>query len=529
MRKRTWIIIFSSIFFLIVAMLIANITLRSVVEKKLRASLQQFQPFVNAGFSQAQINLFAGSVQLDSLYISFDPELKQEHTHTIQSTSVTISDIHFFKLIMHKEFSAGLLSVNNADIKLDHDLLNKKFTLPDSIIKKIQLPFRNASIDNIKINDIKIAQQNNEKVSTICTGNVSFTDVYILKMDSSFSKDSIHFSNVRCDLNDIKYSLQNYYSVQLKKFHVDGKDSVMELNELKLIPQLGKYEMGQKLGKQTDHIDASVNNIKISGLDVKQLMQKKFTAQQLSINNPVIYVFRDRRLPLSQEKQPTTLDYLQQVPYTLNVLHFDLNNATVTSEEFPKEGNKSGYIKLYHVYISMNPLLNHATKTISSINSHVKASIMNAGNIHANINLSLINGNSYIKGGIDELHLTAMNPSAENLGKFHIKSGVLNKLDFEFTATDTKAKGQIIGEYHDLVIDRLKLTKDGELKTAKLPSFLLHKIIIPKNKDAAKDVKNRTGKIDYDRDPTRLVTFYYLKALLDGIRDSFALGFVLPK
>jgi len=152
---------------------------------------------------------------------------------------------------------------------------------------------------------------------------------------------------------------------------------------------------------------------------------------------------------------------------------------------------------------------------------------MGAGNIEANINLSMTNGNSYIKGAIDELHLPAMNPSAENLGKFHIESGVLNRLDFEFTATNTKASGQIVGVYHDLVIDRLKLTKHG-LKNASIPSFLLRKVIIPKNKDVSLNVKHRTGKIDFERDPTRIVTFYYLKALLDGIRDSFTLGFVLP-
>lgn len=67
------------------------------------------------------------------------------------------------------------------------------------------------------------------------------------------------------------------------------------------------------------------------------------------------------------------------------------------------------------------------------------------------------------------------------------------------------------------------------MKTAKLPSFFLHHLIIRKNKDKSLNVKKRTGKIDYARDPTRLVTFYFLKSLLDGIRSSFTLGFLLPK
>ncbi len=258
-----------------------------------------------------------------------------------------------------------------------------------------------------------------------------------------------------------------------------------------------------------------------------QLLQKKLLAKNITIDKSNIYVFRDRRLTRSKEKQPMPLDYLKQIPLELNVDELNLKNATATSEEFPKEGDHTGYIKLENLSVTMKPFTNHTTASNRSVTSHVKASIMGAGNIQATIDLSLQTGVSHIKGDISNLQLTAMNPSAENLGMFHIQSGVLDRLNFEFTATDVKAAGHIVGEYHNLVIDRLKFTKDG-LKKAKLPSFLLHKIIIPRNKDASLDVSKRTGKIDYDRDTSRFVTFYYLKALLDGIRDSFAFGFVLP-
>ena len=741
MKKRTWIkLVVWVIGIMLILLTAGNFILKSAVEKKLRASLQQLQPYVQAGFSKVHINLFAASVTLDSVYVQYDPELKHQHWHTLRFSSAAISDIHFFKLIVHKDFSAGSLALKNTDIQLDHYLLTHNTTIPDSFLKRTQLPFKNVSLNNIEIKNAKFSQRNDTKLSTICTGSISLKDVFMPAIDVAFTKDNIRFENVVCDLEDINYQLQGYYSVQLKKFHINSQDSVVqldslklisklgkyemeqklggqvdhinasvknieisgvdmarllqkkfiakqisvnnvdayifrderlpqsnekqtmpldylqqipyelnvhrfdlnnatieldhslihrddtssggflkkiqfpfknvsfdniginnakilqrdnaklstvctgsillngvfipaidtaftkdsirvenivcdlqdvnyplsgyysvqlnkfhinsrdsmiELDALKLIPELGKYEMGQKLGKQVDHINAFVKNIEVSGLDVTQLIQKKFIAKQISINNADAYVFRDRRLPRSKEKQPMPLDYLKQIPFEMDVGRFDLNNATITSEEFPKKGDHTGYIKLENVNITMKPLKNYATKTNSSINSFVKASIMGAGNIEANINLSMTNGNSHIKGAIDELHLTAMNPSAENLGKFHIESGVLNRLDFEFTATNTKASGQIVGAYHDLVIDRLKLTKNG-LKKASTPSFLLHKIIIPKNKDISLNVKHRTGKIDFERDPTRIVTFYYLKALLDGIRDSFTLGFVLP-
>lgn len=76
----------------------------------------------------------------------------------------------------------------------------------------------------------------------------------------------------------------------------------------------------------------------------------------------------------------------------------------------------------------------------------------------------------HIKGAIKNLDLAKLNPSAENLGRFHIESGILNFLDFHFKATEEKATGEIVGEYHNLLIDRLKQKKD-EKRVAKIPTF----------------------------------------------------------
>src|SRR4030095_2787917 len=100
------------------------------------------------------------------------PELKHEHMHALQFPNVVISDIHFLKLILDKNFSAGLLALKNADIQLDDYLLNHHTALPDSFLKRIQLPFKNVSLNNIELKDAKFSQLYNTKLSTICTGSI---------------------------------------------------------------------------------------------------------------------------------------------------------------------------------------------------------------------------------------------------------------------------------------------------------------------------------------------------------------------
>jgi len=133
-----------------------------------------------------------------------------------------------------------------------------------------------------------------------------------------------------------------------------------------------------------------------------------------------------------------------------------------------------------------------------------------------------------IKGAIEKLELTKLNSSSENLGKVRIKSGFLDFLSFDFTMTEQRSTGKIIGAYHHLIIQQLK-KHTGEKNVADFASFALRHAIIPLNKDASLPERKRTGKVDYQRDPTRMVSYYFLQSLLTGVKKSFTLGFLLPK
>ena len=154
-----------------------------------------------------------------------------------------------------------------------------------------------------------------------------------------------------------------------------------------------------------------------------------------------------------------------------------------------------------------------------------EGSLMNSGSVAATTKLPLHKGDPYVvEGAFHDLDVTKLNDPAENLGKLHLESGLLNYLHFHFEMTAEKSTGEIIGEYHDLVVEKLK--DNG--KVAKLKSFALKKFIIPRDKDKSLPEKKRTGKVDYKRDPQRYFSYYLLHSLLIGVKSSFSLGFLLP-
>jgi len=231
---------------------------------------------------------------------------------------------------------------------------------------------------------------------------------------------------------------------------------------------------------------------------------------------------------MDADVKPLPVDYLKSLPLSIRVGTVKQESGSFTYEEFPKKGNKTGILKIERLSTAVRHLVNRpeagdpAFVTISA-----SGSLMGSGTVQTVVRMPLRKGDPYkIEGAFHELDVTSLNPSAENLGDIHLESGILNSLVFSFDMNEEKATGRIVGEYHNLVVDKLR-GKDKK-KVDKLKSFFLKKLIIPKNKDKSLPESRRTGKVDYKRDRQRYFSYYMLHSLLVGIKASFTLGFLLP-
>jgi len=410
---------------------------------------------------------------------------------------------------------------------LDQFLIDKRDSAQQSVFTHFDAPFKSVTIKNFALSEATVWLGSDSARKPLLKGDIA---IFNQELMLSNKIDSFHMGSFDCSLSDIHYPIQGrYHELHINKLNIDSRKETLHVDSVSIIPLLSKMELGRRLGHQADWVEASIAEIQMSKLKVADLLHNKFVADRLVLSECNVHIFRDRKLPREEKIQPMLNDYLNRIAWDVRLNTFKINNATVVSEEMPKDGTKSGFLKIAKINVSMSPVHNHPGKNSAlTSDTYVEGSIMNSGTITAHIRAPLKENVYTIKGTIKNLELPKLNPSAENLGKFHVESGILNNLDFHFVATEEKATGEIVGEYHNLVLEKLKL-EHGEKKVASIPSFFLKHLIIPKNKDKSLDVAKRTGKIDFKRDPTRVVTFYFLKSLLDGIRDSFDLGFLLPK
>jgi hypothetical protein len=444
--------------------------------------------------------------QLDEALLKLPPSLKVTYGSLrpdILARSLTMSDVQI-------DDSGRQVAISRLTIQGIHYL-------------SLAASHKNISLTRIALTGVKAEQP--KKGSLI--GDLELDSVRIADLDDPAG--SFLFKAIRLNAEKLSIPIPGAYeTVYVKHLLLDSKDSSLHADTVRVVPVISNLRIGGMKGHQVDCVTATGEGVEIRKLDVLALLKHRLIADKISMQKSNIYVFRDRRLPLQPGKKQLPVDYFKDLPLTIRVQSVKVGASTFSYEEFPAKGGKTGVLKILHLTVSMSPFLNHpAAGDPAYITLVAEGSLMGSGSVTATTKMPLHKRDPYkVEGAFHQLDVTKLNPSAENLGDIHLESGMLNSLAFHFEMTEEKATGRIIGEYHNLVVDKLR-GKD-EKKIDKVKSFFLKKLIIPKNKDHTLPESKRTGKVDCKHDPNRYFSYYLLHALLVGVKSSFSLGFLLP-
>jgi hypothetical protein len=453
-------------------------------------------------------------LELDSLNVV----MLAKNQDKIAIPSLRMTGFDLMKLLNER-----ILDVKHLDIDKGKVVFNtEKSNVPDSNpgLKKVD-------IENLRVNNLSVSYR--DKMGEYrFNADASLSEINV---NSPFDINHAKIGSVHGTVSGFVYSGKNYQNVAIEKIDVSSSKELVQVHNINISPRLGKYEFGKKLGHQADWMQAHISKVELVKPDFDKLLHQKLFADKIRISESKAYIFRDRRLPRPQKNIPLPVDVLKALPVDIRVKTCELATSAVVYEEYPRSGyGITGMLKIEKLNLQLSPLINHPTSSDPAyMTMNVEGSIMGSGITHGVVRMPLQKDKPYyVKGAIERLELTKLNSSSENLGKIRIKSGFLDFLSFDFTMTGQRSTGKIIGAYHHLIIQQLK-KHTSEKNVADFASFALRHAIIPLNKDASLPERKRTGKVDYQRDPTRMVSYYFLQSLLTGVKKSFTLGFLLPK
>ena len=523
--------IFYSVAAILFVLLLANILLNIVLENKIKKALDGMDSTMRIEFSTVHASIFSLSCSMKSIQAVYQQDTAGSHQHLFSFDELKIEGVNVFKWWLDDKISARKLILTKGNITLDKYLL----THPDTIHAKPapgEIQIKNIFIHAVEIKDANMVVHTGTSNEMQWNGDIKIKNLETGNDTNLFSRHNILPGAFECTINDFDYFIaESNHHIHIKKITMDSRNNEALLDSIRCIPEFGKFEHARKLGYQSDRVSVDVEKAEIKGLDVLALLKGNVIASEVQIGKSRIYVFRDRRIKRKMDIKKLPDQQLQGMTNDVRIEKLSIPEAQLSYEEFPAEGvDSSGTMRFEKVSVTAQHVYNHPVNDSDFIDLKTGASLMGSGSMSSTTHIPLVPGKNYlVKGEIKNMDLSTLNASTVNLSLIRILSGKLNSLTFRYIMSHEKATGEIIGDYSNLRIEKLKLDSKNNKVKASFETFLQKTFVIPENRDKSVPIDKRTSKVDCQRDSTRFFTAYLTAALLSGVKNSFALGFLLPK
>ncbi|MEO8147443.1 MAG: hypothetical protein ABI723_07390 [Bacteroidia bacterium] len=529
----------------VIAVLIfgAQLLLTHYLNSKIKSDIEdevikQSDGNYHLSIKKVKVNLFTRSIIITGIQLIPDKEKRDlfEPVYYLSATELNFSGFDLIPLIKNRELMIDKMKLSNLAAGIyraekfrnsDENKSTKQITLYGLIKKQLQL----LSIKTIEISnaDIKIYDHVTDTKPSLNSNDNNIT-VIDFKIDKTADEHKRFFLARKFEviINNFSYiTNDSLYALQVEKVTASYTDSLLCLDEVKLIPNYSKNQFGDAAGKQTDRLKISVSKTCFNQIDVKLFFERGWmVAKLLELDSVSINAYRDKNDERSKKRVKSVQQMIKAIPFFIAIDTLKLNNGNVFYEELSKGSTKSGKIFLHILNADISGLNND-----SMMNEHegklilkATALIMGKGKLEAQYTFPLNTDKTIFdcSGRLSRFQLKELNGITENSANVSIKNGEIESMTFSFHANDVFAKGKMKLIYHDLKIEVLNKDHEKTGLLEKVETALAHALIIKENNPSGKE-PIREAEIFYSRDPNRFIFNYSIKSLLSGIKSTLGL------
>jgi hypothetical protein len=260
---------------------------------------------------------------------------------------------------------------------------------------------------------------------------------------------------------------------------------------------------------------------------MKNLLDKKIFASNLTVANTSLKMYRDLTKPLSSKSKvgnyPSQM--LKKLNVPVNISNATLSNVFIQYTEHEKISDSSGVVTFENSNLHIDNITNvdsaiHKNNaTTVAFNSSILGEIPVKGQFI--FYLTGNGGNFAVNGHISGFDALALNKVAVPMALMRVNTGTINGIDFNFKGNDSGAHGDFVMKYENLKVDVLKEDKDSkEIKKKGLTSLLAN-VIVKNNNPGNGDLREKDPS--FHRDIHKSFFNLIWKTIFTGMKETVGL------
>ena len=484
--------------------------------------------------------LFPGRLRIEGLSLVPDTARYREllQTDTLSSMLLTlnigklvVTDFDVVKAIRDKEIDLKKILVSSPEIRID------EFDVPPGRIKKEEKRTMKLSLSlpkGISLVDIGVIRLEKGTLLFVDHRKDTLRETAVpefsvqadrIHIDSTASGNLFNAEDIRFIIKGItKTSKNNLITVSLGEIGLSTGKKELYVKDFHVKPEVSRVDYGRKLGYQTDWMEVTAREIRLSGLNIPQLLLNEyFEAARLTVDSIVLDDYRDKRNPSRKNwKPPMPHEALTNLNMQIRIDTVEVINGKLSYTEQP--GDKAGTIFFDQVSVKAWPLSNDSAMMADGFTMKVQgnARLMGSGAVRLEVDFPMParNGSFSYSARLGNFDMTQLNPFIAAQIPAKIVSGTVDRLVIpKVYANSRKAQGKLILYYHDLKMDLPPQTdKNWEHFKKSVLSFAANTYVAQSNPN--QQGKLREGIIYFERDSGKSIFNYLWKSVFSGIKST---------
>lgn len=517
MKSKKWLYL---TLFIIITGLLARIALTLFAEpwigNKLETKLSDKNPNILINIENVHISIITAGINFERIKISSKNKNGKDLSVTGQIGYVRIKGFNILKFLITKEIKLKSVTISNSvleGIVSASKKTKKPLIIPKDIIIKTLL---------FDVTDLYISSAANSSVYSVKKGVIKVYDLHLIKNDT-LSGEIIN----RIDFNAKEFksvTADSIYSYILRDLSYSSYSKVLSADSFFIHPNFTNYRFASLYDFQKDRIEIILSNIKAIDINAGDFIKSRLiSTPRIKIGNMEIKVFRDKRKEFRHINKKTFQDLIYSYPGLLRLDTISIAAGNITYAEHAENANDPGYITFNNINARILNITNDSVFLNKKVFLELRCSalLMEEGKIDILLQSRLFdNENTFtVKGTLSDLNISEMNPYLENSAHVFITSGRLDRMDFNFTATNTKSNGTMTMFYNGLNLSVTnKNTGDTTAFKERLITAVANIKVLDSNPLPGKET--REGRIEYERDPEKFLFSYCAKSILSGVKSS---------
>lgn len=466
-----------------------------------------------------------------------DPELPHQLLQ-VQVPEVHITGVQTDQAVLSKEIIAGQIKFTNPVVTMFKNDRQKKDTAQDydarpTTFKIYQVLLR--GLEKIKVDTILLDNANYHICKwpdgdTLFSASNINAHLHHLNISDSTSTDTsrvLFAEKATVAVDKILIAGKGHkYNYLFKSIELNSAERKFSVKTVSFNPLLGEAAYMKAAKYQTDRIDFDFTGLAFNDMNIQEVLNGNLIADELAIQRATFKIFRDKSYPKKNISRVGHFPHqeLLKLPVNIAFKKVIIHSGFIEYKEKSPQTKSSGVVAFHNISATLYNVTNQAERIkanpVFTLNFH--CSFLDKAPLSATLKFYLNNahGRFTVNGTVGATDATVFNTLSKPMALVEIKSGTVDRLDFNLNCNDYTGKGTVRLLYHDLKVKLLKMEdgQPGDFEVKKAASFIANIALTNDNPHKNKPV--RIATVAHQRDIYASMFNLTWKSIFEGIQKT---------